>query len=319
MATTGKSKRPPPLRDTRIDSAAPVPREEEAGRPTARPTRSAGDDRLAHDSTRSAGGGALLSDLERLKAERAADADDMGAMLVRVAETNRARQMAEKRAQGLESWTQELEAKLAEARARGDDLEAANVEMRKELDDVRVAHADGKGDRRHVAALEEELSGLRREHEDALEVERVKVGLERDAFEEKTRLAQMHLRASHAAELASFRESLAQAAKTLLELETGEAEVSLQRIQTLSRARQALVSGLAKVEPASPAERVTSPPPAIDTLRTKRGASTVPPSKASRKRSKAPPPPVPSLVFQTPAVVKAVEVVTFEDLDLGDD
>jgi hypothetical protein len=58
-------------------------------------------------------------------------------MLVRVADADKRREGAERRAAGLEDWALQLEAKIAEARTRGDDLEAELVAVRRDLEAMR--------------------------------------------------------------------------------------------------------------------------------------------------------------------------------------
>jgi chromosome segregation ATPase len=113
-----------------MDSTPPIPRPEEVARLSLRNSRS-------QVEAGRAASGAFRSDVERLKAERAADADDLAAMLVRVADADKRREVAERRATGLEDWTLQLEGKLAEARTRGDDIEAELVAVRRDLEAMR--------------------------------------------------------------------------------------------------------------------------------------------------------------------------------------
>ena len=297
MATPGKSKRPPPLRDARNDSTPPVPREEAFGRGAPRVLRPAKPDAADPSAVPIV---ALESDVARLRAERASDADEMGAMLVRVAASDRAREAAEARASGLEKWAEELEAKVAEARTRGDELE-------------------------------EELARVRREHVDALEVERVRRGFELEAVAARPRAGS---RASGDVEatagVAEAREALGQIIATLEELERHESQSALARARAFEQAREFL---------ATRAVRPSRAPATND-------VPTVPPTRTPSKRSRRPPEPAASVepAVETPAVAAvppvpavtvpavttarpasgepsgepAVEMLTFEDLDLGD-
>jgi hypothetical protein len=285
MATPGKSKRPPPLRDTRIDSTPPVPRPEALGHVSPRVLRPARPEAPEGQAVPIV---ALESDVARLRAERASDADELGAMLVRVAASERAREAAEARATGLEKWAEELEAKVAEARTRGDELEA-------------------------------ELARVGREHVEALEVERVRRGFELKAAATRHRAeagASGGVEAS--SDVATARETVGQIIATLEELERHESQSALARARAFEQAREFL---------ATRAVRPSRPPVTND-------VPTVPPTRAPSTRPRRPPelapaaePSIEARAVTTPPgatpVAKAaaepqVEMVTFEDLDLGD-
>ena len=252
----------------------------------------------------------LEADLARIRAERAADADEMAAMLVRVADTERARDGFEKRASGLEGWTLELEAKVAEARTRVDDLEAEGAELRKQLE---VALADAEALRARVATLEADVATARREVEEAVEVERVKRGLEIDALVEQHNATIAALRVEHAASGLYASGVREKAANLLDDLDRLEASSSAARTRLIEQARSAL------------RDHVTAPPPPNGPGSAGRTtAPTMPPStgmpatrpKRKSRRPSAPPAVSPSL---TPVTKPGAELETFEDLLKGGD
>jgi hypothetical protein len=225
------------------------------------------------------------------RAERAPDADDLAAMHVRVAEGERAREAAERRAKGLEAWTLDLEAKVAEARTRVDELDKSAAALRSELDAARA----------RSSALEVELAAARREAEDALELERVKRGLEIDSLVEQHTAALAELRRKHASsETEAVRGAVVTALATLEELEHHERASTATRARLLERARRALTSGHVAVASPPAAERAPAGP-------------TMPPAKPARKRARrqSTPPARPSLA---PITKPSDQLETFEDL-----
>jgi hypothetical protein len=248
MATSGKSKRPPP-RDNRLESTPPVPRQEPG--PRQEPARAIG--RAARPLRAEVVEGepvpivGLQLDVARLRAERASDADEIGAMLVRVAASDRARDVAEKRALALEKWSEELEGKVAEARTRGDELE---IELRR----------------------------VKREHEDALEVERVRRTFELEALAMKHRAEIATPRGPQTAAARAARDAMGKVITTLEELEKHESQSALARRRAFDQAREFIAM----------AAGVTSPAPVTMDV------PTVPPTKSSARRSRRPVPASPS-------------------------
>jgi hypothetical protein len=307
MATSGKSKRPPPQRDRRLDSVPFVPRQEALGVSRApRVVRPEGTD--SPPVAGHAPAAALESDVARLKAERASDADELGAMLVRVAATERARDVAEKRASGLEKWAEELEAKVAEARTRGDELEA-------------------------------ELVRVRREHAEALEVERARGNVEVAPSARQGAGASLPPADPSPGAIAVARDAMAQVIATLEELEKHESQSALSRARAFDLAREFLASGgtspsrppVTKDVPTAPSTRTPSkrsrrPPAAVrPTTPAVPGPPAAPSRPVAPPLSFAPPsagPPTPvAPIPPDPAPPQSdskLEMMTFEDLDLSD-
>jgi hypothetical protein len=124
MQDWGKSRRPPrersrpPPRDPRADSAPPASTEETPLQAVARPPSSRPRPEIA---TRLF---ALEADLERMKSDRAHDADQIGEMLGRIAAAERTREAAVARALAAEDQAARLRSELAELKARCAQLEA---------------------------------------------------------------------------------------------------------------------------------------------------------------------------------------------------
>jgi len=300
MATSGKSKRPPPLRDARMESSGSVPATLDVRRPSSQSMRAVDGSRSLADVALQVGG-PLEADVARLRAERAADADDLAAMLVRVADTERARDVAVKRANGLEAWTVDLEAKVAEARTRADEIEEASSGMRGELIALKKA-LDASNAR--IADVQNELATARRDAEDALEVERVKHGLELEVIRGAQRGGSAASSGSH-----ERSEEVAAVLDKLMKLET---QTSASRIRLVEQARRAL--GNDRTPAVSATERATVPPPGSVPVKDA-PISVAPPSqgKSAKKRSKQPPP-----LVQRQTTKTKIDLETFEDLDLSD-
>ncbi len=124
MQDGGKSRRPgpersrPPPRDPRADSDPPATTEETPLRALGRPPSS----RPRGDAVAKIV--ALEAEIERLVADRAHDADQIGEMLVRIAGAERARAAAESRASAAEQQAAALRAEVAHLEARCAQLEA---------------------------------------------------------------------------------------------------------------------------------------------------------------------------------------------------
>jgi hypothetical protein len=267
----------------------------------------------------------LQLDVARLRAERASDADEIGAMLVRVAASDRARDAAEKRALALEKWGEELEAKVAEARTRGDDLEI-------------------------------ELGRVKREHEDALEVERVRRTFELEALAMKQRAELATPRGPQTAAARAARDAMGRVITTLEELEKHESQSALARRRAFDQAREFIAMAAGVTSPAPVTMDVPTVPPTKSSARRSRRPQPAPPSTRSPPSVPAPlsapmatplsipisatpiselptsavPTPV-SATFPAPLPVSPAsvppasapgaserELLTFEDLDLGD-
>ncbi len=244
-------------------------------------------------------------DLARIKAEREADADEIAAMLVRVADTERQRVASEQRAVGLEGWTLELEAKVAEARTRADDQATQSAELRKLL---AAAESEVATLRARVKGLEAQVATVRREAEDAVELERVKRSIEIDALVAQ-QAAALALRGESAESgRSSTRSKLAALGSTLDALDRLEAETHATRQELLEQARRAI---------AVSNDHVTAPPPAIHRARTSPGPTTIPPAnKPGKKKSRRPsaPPTPPAAASVQPITKPGEQLETFEDL-----
>ena len=290
MAPPGKSQ--PPPRDARTDSS-PAPVIEDTRLPSSRSMKAARDIRDLERSRE------REEDLARLKAEQAADVDDLAAMLVRVADTERLRDASEKRANGLEMWTQELEEKVAAARTRADDAEGSLGALRTENVELRAK----------LALLEVELSTMRRDQEDALELERVKRGLEIDALvsQHQAALAEAQLALASAGASGRAKAPADRLIALMEELERTEATAALSRKAVFDEAHRLASSDYATV-----------PPPPLTQV--SQSSPTMPPTtKNLKKRARRPsaPPLPPKPVEISPAHPES-ELETFADLDLGD-
>ena len=225
-------------------------------------------------------------DVARLKANLAADADELAAMLVRVADTERAREAATLRATALEKWSEELEAKVAAARTRADDLEA-------------------------------ELARVRREHQDALDVGPLKRVKEPDAFAPDPHAVMTKLLSTleqlerHEADAAGLRHDALQDLRRILGTPTAPPP-DASAVSTLPP-----VPSTPPPQPllAKPAAPTTAHPVKPAAKRSRRmSAQSGPPAV----RAQPPAPPVAPGAPAQAAGARSVELVTFEDIDLSD-
>ena len=158
MQDWGKPRRPnrevrersgPAPRDPRADSDRPAAPEEAplvSGRPPSRP-RTDAIGRIA----------ALEAEIERMKSERAHDADQMGEMLVRVATVERTRAAAENRAVAAELQAGDLRAELAQLKARCAQLEAEAWEAQESSRQLPVDPDAARDTAARVASIIDEL------------------------------------------------------------------------------------------------------------------------------------------------------------------
>jgi chromosome segregation ATPase len=136
MTDSGKTKRTArpgrraskPPRDARAEEATPTPPET---RRQSAPATNVVSNRLS----------ALQAEVARLTRERAADADDMAAMLVRVADSERSRTAAVTMATEAEARVEGLEAELGKARASSDEARQAREAVEDELRGIKDAAA----------------------------------------------------------------------------------------------------------------------------------------------------------------------------------
>lgn len=172
MAEVGKTKRPParpvrgPFKDPRIDSSPP-PREEEVLSPSPRraslPRIPAASRPPAESiAVRVAG---LEEELDRLRAERAEETDQIADVLVRIAEAERARAAAEQRVAELRETTRILEAQLAEAKEAADAEATLDVELQMTRERCTLLEAEVERTR---AQTERTTDAMRRAEEAAL-------------------------------------------------------------------------------------------------------------------------------------------------------
>jgi hypothetical protein len=314
MASLGKSIPPsslstplPPVRDSRVDSAAPASMVEETGvgrldeaeeRAALLSSRSM---RIARDIRLEAETAELEEDVARLRAERDADADEVAAMLVRVAERERALTASERRASGLEAWTQELEAKVAAARTRGDELEHDVFELRKELAAAKgeLAAAEAR-----IAGLESSLAETQRQSEAALAAEQQRRTVEIEALiaDREAAVAKARRAAEgEKEEAASAPRALAELAVLLDDLERQETAASAARAALVEEAKRILAS-----------EPVTAPPPGPPAAGVQ---ATMPPPKVAKKKPRRPSlPPVARVPSMLSIKTPGVQLETFADL-----
>jgi hypothetical protein len=136
MTDSGKTKRTArpgrraskPPRDARAEESTPTPPDT---RRQSAPAANVVPNRLS----------ALQAEVGRLTRERAADADDLAAMLVRVADSERARTAAVTMATQLEARVEGLEAELGKTRASTDEARQAREAAEQELRGVKDAAA----------------------------------------------------------------------------------------------------------------------------------------------------------------------------------
>jgi chromosome segregation ATPase len=285
MSDTLKSKRPPsktgrprsrpPPRDARAEDSLPsLDGEAEPRRMTVRPTLELLPARIA----------VLEAELVRLKDERGAEADELARMLVRIAESERAKAATEQHAEFLAERVQELEANLEQARR--ETAEATElVTRRAELAELSAAdgaaslermRAELHADRSRLTDLETKLARTRRERTDeqaTLRAARVELEQQTARALEDERSAAARARQQAAAaevELAAIRERLAQAVVLVEKIERREEMAAALRSRSLEQARQLLAGetvSVASSEPPTPAvaSRPPRPPPASAT------------------------------------------------------
>jgi hypothetical protein len=144
--------RPPP-RDPRVDSTPPSAQEDAplaglARAPSARP-RDAAASRVA----------TLEAELARLREQHAADADQVAEMLVRIADAERAKSAAEKRATESDEHAETLSVALGLEKARATQLEADGWEVSEAA--VREARGQLEAERAALATAQKQLADAR--------------------------------------------------------------------------------------------------------------------------------------------------------------
>lgn len=305
MSETLKPKRPhpksarprsrPPARDARVEGMATPHHSESPPRRTAsRPKIDALPARIA----------ALEDELARLKEERGAEADNLARMLVRIAEAERARTVAEDRAHELVERVRELETIREEVRRGTEALNQAT--HRAEL--AERSASDGaaalertreelQADRARFMTLEAKLARIRREHGDelgALRAAHADANLQAARTLEEERSVGARARQQAAAaevSLASTRERLAQAAKLVEEIERREEMAGALRARALEQTRRALLGeGSVGTTGELAAHPVASQPP-------------------------KPPPPATKRPRQAPPEESNTEVMTLEEIE----
>src|SRR5580658_752143 len=157
MPDSGKSKRQvrdrshPPPRDPRVDSSPRFARDDTPLQrvPSSRPTADAVATRLAN----------LEAEGARLREQHASDADQLAAMLVRIAEVERARTAAEQRAAESDEHAETLSVALGQEKARTSQLEADGWEASETL--VREVRAQLAAAQATQATMQRELAAAR--------------------------------------------------------------------------------------------------------------------------------------------------------------
>ena len=218
--------------------------------------------------------GALEVELARMSEARGVDADELARMLVRIAETERAKSAQDERAAALDARVRELEAmvaRVAEVEAGWEttrrDLEAANERTRRgaealdlatrraELAEAAVddaaralerARAEREADRMRLTDLETKLARTRREHADELTAMR---SAQADADQrtahtledERAAAARARQQAAAAeAEVAAMRDRLARAAELFEEMDRRDEMMATMRARSVEQGRRIL-------------------------------------------------------------------------------
>lgn len=240
--------------------------------------------------------GALEIELSRMSEARGVDADELARMLVRIAETERAKSTQDERAAALEARVRELEAmgaRVAEVEAAWEDtrrdLETANERTRRGTEATEMAtrraelaeaaaedgassleraRAEREADRMRVTDLETKLARTRREHVDELTAIRASQA-EADhraahaLDEERSAAAAARQHASAAeADVAAMRDRLARTAELFEEMDRREEMVAAMRARTVEQGRRIMASQAATESASCPAER--SEPPRVN-------------------------------------------------------
>jgi hypothetical protein len=287
MSDTLKPKRPPPksarplrsrppVRDSRAD---PTPRRTpvrlKADVPHARAQRESG----RNDDALPARIAALETELTRLKEERGAEADELARMLVRIAEAERARIVAQERADALAERIRELEAMREEMRKGTEGIELAM--RRAELaersaadgaDALARTRAELQASHARFVDLETKVARIRREHGDelaSLRAARADADLRTARIVEEERSAAaraQQLAAAAEVGLNASRERIAQAASLVEEIERREEMAAALRVRALEQTRRVLqgddaAGGGATGSTAGPADLSPSAPP----------------------------------------------------------
>jgi len=210
---------------------------------------------------------ALEAELRRLKEARSTDADELARMLVRIAGAERARSMAEERAEALASRVRELEPLLDDLRrgTEATDLATRRAELaeRSAADGAEAlerTRVEREADRLRSTDLETKLARMRREHGEelaALRTARAESDQQsaRALEEERAATMQARQRATSAEEkLAEAHQRLCRAASLIDQVERREEMAAALRARALQHARQALTGDANSAEAGAPIE-----------------------------------------------------------------
>ena len=230
--------RPRPPRDPRADSAAPR-KAPSRPRVDALPAR-----RIA----------TLEAELRRLREAQGAEADEHARILVRIAAAERARAVAEERAESLALRVRELESVREEVRreAAATDLATRRAELaeRSAADGAEALErirAELESDRLRSGELEAKLARVRREHaEELTAIRTARSEAEHESAraleEERAATAQARQRATVAEDLLlEARRRLACATELIEEVERREEMTASLRVRALERTKQVLL------------------------------------------------------------------------------
>jgi chromosome segregation ATPase len=243
-AKSVSSRSRPPQRDPRSEGTLPP-------RKTPRPRLDALPGRIS----------VLEAELQRLNEARGAEADELARMLVRIAAAERARAVAEERAEALASRLRELEALREEVRRGTEAIDLAT--RRAELAERSAAdgaealertRAELESDRLRSMDLDAKLARMRREHGDELAALRIaRSEAEQQAArareEERTVVAQARQRAATAEEcLAETRRRLGLATGLIEQVERREEMSAALRARAFERARRVLAGDIGELE-----------------------------------------------------------------------
>jgi chromosome segregation ATPase len=233
MPGTPRSLRP--SRDSRMDSTPPSrPDEVPLGRRSARPTLAPQQPEYPVQARE--GRMALLeAELERLRSERASEADETAGMLVHIAESERMRVSAQVQAVEAGERAGVLEARLEEARQRIDELEVALGGARSQW---AASQAELTSAQTELASALEQLTSV---HAQFASTREQLTSANAELTAERAQLTSVHAQLGSAREqLTSAHESMASALEMLEEMERREEMAASMRARGLRDAVRAL-------------------------------------------------------------------------------
>jgi hypothetical protein len=203
----------------------------------------------------------LEAELRRLKEAQDAEADEHARMLVRIAAAERARAVAEERAESLAARVRELESLGEKFRqeAEATDLATRRAELAERsaadgAEALQRTRVELEADRLRSTDLEAKLARMRREHSAEFAAMRTsRAEAERESARaleaERTAAAQTRQRATDAeASLTEAHQRLALATGLVEQIERREEMTTALRARAFARARQVLLGKVADIE-----------------------------------------------------------------------